>query len=52
MFQDGIWLVYFNVVVCVRIQRRKKKKFKGKKKKKCQKEENKKGSHQILSSEM
>ena len=32
MFQDGIWLVYFNVVVCVRIQRRKKKKFKGKKK--------------------
>ena len=32
MFQDGIWLVYFNVVVCVRIQRRKKKKSKEKKK--------------------
>ena len=53
MFQDGIWSVCFNVVVCARIQRRKKKKeFKKKKKEKCQKEENKKGSHQILRSEM
>ena len=25
VFQDGIWLVCFNVVVCVRIQKRKKK---------------------------
>ena len=56
MFQDGIWLVCFNVVVCARIQRRRKKEFKEKKKEeeegKCQKEENKKGSHQILRSEM
>ena len=50
-------------MVCVRIQRkkkekefkeekRKKKKRERKKKEKCQKEENKKGSHQILRSEM
>ena len=58
MFQDGIWSVCFNVVVCTRIQRRKKREFKEQKKKKiqkkkkCQKEENKKGSHQILRSEM
>ena len=57
MFQDGIWSVCFNVVVCARIQRRRKKEFKEGKKKnskknKCQKEENKKGSHQILRSEM
>ena len=31
---------------------KKRKKFKEKKKEKCQKEENKKGSHQILRSEM
>ena len=54
MFQDEIWSVCFNVVVCARIQRRKKKKEKKKEeeKEKCQKEENKKGSHQILWSEM
>ena len=60
MFQDGIWSVCFNVVVCARIQRRKKNskkkekriKRKRKEKEKCQKEENKKGSHQILWSEM
>ena len=56
VFQDGILLVCFNVVVCARIQRRKKKKIEKKRKKrrreKCQKEENKKGSHQILRSEM
>ena len=61
VFQDEIWLVCFNVVVCARIQRRKKKtnwkkkkkkKIQRKKKEKCQKEENKKGSHQILRSEM
>ena len=32
VFQDGIWSICFNLVVCARIQ--KKKKFKGKKKKK------------------
>ena len=60
MFQDRIWSICFNVVVCARIQRRKKKKRKREKrikrkrkeKEKCQKEENKKGSHQILWSEM
>ena len=54
VFQDGIWLVFLNVVVWKRIQRRKKKnkKKRKKKKEKCQKEENKKGSHQILRSEM
>ena len=58
--QDGIWSVCFNVVVWKRIQRRKKKKKKREKrikrkrkeKEKCQKEENKKGSHQILRSEI
>ena len=36
-FQDGIWLVCFNMVVCVRIQRRKKKKeFKEERKKRIQ----------------
>ena len=39
------------MVICARIQRRKKKELK-KKRGKCQKEENKKGSHQILRSEM
>ena len=57
MFQDGIWSVCFNVVVCAIIQRRNKKKKRGKrrkkeKKEKCQKEDNKKGSHQILWNEM
>ena len=59
VFQDGIWPVCFNVVVYARIQRRrrrkKKKRIQNKKEKekeKCQKEENKKGSHQILRSEM
>ena len=59
VFQDRIWSVCFNVVVCARIQRRRKKRIEKKKKKKkwrrkgkCQKEENKKGSHQILRSEM
>ena len=59
VFQDWIWSICFNVVVCKRIQR-KKEKFKEKKekelkreeKKECQKEENKKGSYQILRSEM
>ena len=45
------------MVVCAIIQRIKKKKKRGKrrkkeKKEKCQKEDNKKGSHQILRSEM
>ena len=50
MFQDEIWSVCFNVVVCARIKRRMKKKNSKKKEKekekegKCQKEENKKGS--------
>ena len=51
VFQDGIWSFCFNVVVCARIQRRKKK-SKKKKNEKCQKEENKKGCHQILRSEI
>ena len=53
MFQDGIWSVCFNVVVCARIKKKKgKENSKKKKKEKCQKEENKKGSHQLLRSEM
>ena len=55
VFQDGIWSVCFNVVVCARIQRKKKKiqrKKKKKKKEKCQKEDNKKSSYQILRNEM
>ena len=56
MFQDGIWSFCFNVVVCARIQRKKKNSKKKEKEKekegKCQKEKNKKGSHQILWSEM
>ena len=54
MFQDGIWSVCFNVVVCARIKKKNKGKENSKKKKKekCQKEENKKGSHQILRSEI
>ena len=54
VFQDGIWLVFLNVVVWKRIQRRKKKNKKKKKKnkEKYQKEENTNGSHQILRSEM
>ena len=56
MFQDGIWSVCFNVVVCARIQRKEKKKELRKKKEEekesVKKEENKKGSHQILWSEM
>ena len=58
VFQDGIWSVCFNVVVCARIQRRRKKKNWEKKKRKkkekesVKKEENKKSSYQILRSEM
>ena len=46
VFQYGIWSVCFNVVVWKRIQRKKKKR------EKCQKEDNKKSSHQILRNEM
>ena len=52
MFQDGIWLVCFNVGFVQEFKFKKKKKKREKKKEKCQKEENKKGSHQILRSEI
>ena len=41
VFQDGIWSVCFNVVVCTRIQRRKKREFKEQKKKKFKKKKEK-----------
>ena len=49
VFQDGIWLVCFNVVVWKRIQRKKKKK---REKGKVSKEDNKKNFHKILRNEM
>ena len=42
VFQDWIWSVCFNVVVCTRIQRRKKREFKEQKKKKIQKKKKEK----------
>ena len=44
VFQDGIWSVCFNVVVCARIQRRRKKRIEKKKKKKEKRKEEEKES--------